>query len=78
MRMPPKHARQVLMKVIDLCSDPMPSDAEMLKGTKETFYRATSGEYRIIYRVVGDILEVALIEARNDDESYKKMKRKGL
>jgi mRNA interferase RelE/StbE len=78
MRMQPKHARQVLMKLLDLCVDPSPLDSKLLKGTTGEFQRVDSGEYRIIYRVHGELLHVALIGKRNDDEVYKEMKRRDL
>lgn len=34
------------------------------------------GEYRIVYHVEDQILEILLIEKRNDSEVYKKLKRK--
>lgn len=76
--MQPKHARQVLLKVLDLCANPRPADSKNLKGTTGDFLRADVGEYRIIYRVEGDALKVVLVGKRNDDEVYKEMKRRGL
>ena len=76
--MQPKHARQVLMKLLDLCGDPFPINSKPLKGTTAEFLRVDSGEYRIIYRVSGNLLVVELIGKRNDDEVYKEMRRKKL
>ena len=72
-KMQPKHARQVLLKIIALCRDPDPPDSIRLKGSPEFYRRADSGEYRIIYRVEGDSLEVHLIGKRNDDEVYRRL-----
>jgi mRNA interferase RelE/StbE len=33
------------------------------------------GEYRVIYRISGDTVEVLLVGKRNDDEVYKDWKR---
>jgi len=72
MAMQPKHARQVLMKLLDLCGIPTPADAKVLKGTTGDFLRADIGE------AAGDVLFVPLIGKRNDDEVYKEMKRRRL
>jgi mRNA interferase RelE/StbE len=45
-----------------------------LKGY--SYYRADVGEYRIVYQVEEQTLEILLIEKRNDDEIYKQLKRK--
>ena len=70
-----KHAKQVLIKILDLCQDPEPPDSCALKGG-EGYRRADMGEYRIIYRVTSDTLEVPLIGKRNDDEVYRRLARK--
>jgi mRNA interferase RelE/StbE len=75
-KMQPKHARQVLLKIIALCRNPNPPDSIALKGSPESYRRADSGEYRIIYRVDGDSLEIHLIGKRNDDEVYRRFGRK--
>ena len=45
--------------------NPEPHDSKELLGYP--FSRADIGEYRIVYRVEGDILRVAFIGKRNDD-----------
>ncbi len=71
-----KYAKQVLLKILDLCRDPQPHDSSRLKCPDEGYRRANIGEYRIIYRVVGDTLEVLLIGKRNDDEVYRRFARR--
>lgn len=70
----PKQFRQVVRKVFSLMEDSKIGDAKPLHGYP--FWRADIGEYRIIYRVEGDILKIALIDKRNDDEVYKKLRRR--
>jgi len=36
----------------------------------EPFRRATNGEYRIIYHVDGDVLQIIAVGRRNDDSIY--------
>jgi len=53
--------------------NPKPGDARPLRG--HPFWRADVGEYRIVYRIEQDTLKVALVDKRNDDEVYKKLRR---
>ena len=73
-----KQAGQISVKVFDLLKNPLPNDSESLRGTAGEFRRVDVGEFRIVYRVVEDQLEIPLVGRRNDDEIYKQVKRKGL
>ena len=72
-QLPPKQFRQVANKVFGLMENPEPNDSKALIGYP--FRRADIGEYRIVYRVEDDILKVALIGKRNDDDVYRQLKR---
>ena len=69
----PKQFRQVVRKILDLMGNPKPGDAKPLHGYP--FWRVDVGEYRIVYRIEQNTLKVALVDKRNDDEVYKKLKR---
>ena len=69
----PKRFRQVVKKVFSLLENPRPADSKPLHGYH--FLRADIGEYRIIYRVEENCLKVAIVDKRNDDEVYKKLRR---
>ena len=73
---PPKQARQLVGKVEELAreQDP-PPDAKKLTG--HPFWRATAGEYRIIYDFSAETLWVVTIGKRNDDEIYRKLRQMG-
>ena len=71
-----KHAGQIALKILALLSDPTPPDVKPLKGKLGVYLRADSGEYRIIYRIEANELQVILIGKRNDDEVYKELGRK--
>jgi len=73
-----KQAGQISLKIFDLLKNLTPSDSEVLRGTAGGFRRADVGEFRIVYRVVDESLEIPLVGRRNDDEIYKQVKRKGL
>ncbi|MFN9174042.1 MAG: type II toxin-antitoxin system RelE family toxin [Synechocystis sp.] len=72
----PKIAAQIAKKVLSLNLDPFPADHKALKGYPG-YYRVDSGEFRIVYshNPKTDTLEIILVDKRNDDEVYKKLKR---
>jgi mRNA interferase RelE/StbE len=71
--LPLKQAKQIAVKIVELRNNPYPHDSILLKGYP---YRRTDiGEYRIIYHVEAEILQILIIGKRNDDEVYKQLKR---
>jgi mRNA interferase RelE/StbE len=69
-----KVARQLLVKIVELASDPRPPDHIQIKEG----YRVDSGEYRIYYEIDDrqHVVTVRVVGLRNDDAVYKKLKRK--
>jgi mRNA interferase RelE/StbE len=65
----PKHAKQVALKITELCSDPLPQDSSQLRGYD--YKRVNVGEYRIIYTFDEETLFLIFIGKRNDNEVYK-------
>lgn len=76
-QVPSKQGRQLAMTLEFLRVNPFPQDSKKLKGTLD-YHRVDMGEYRVIYRVDTEIKTViiAFIGKRNDNEVYKKFKRK--
>ncbi|MEY4746961.1 MAG: hypothetical protein RLZZ416_10 [Candidatus Parcubacteria bacterium] len=72
-KLPPKQEGQIGRKLAELLTVPFPQDAKRVKGMD--WYRVDIGEYRIVYNVRGNVLDVPLIGKRNDDEVYKRLKR---
>jgi len=72
-KLPDKHAKQVATKISAMRTNPYPQDSLKLKGY--SYHRADVGEYRIIYSVEEQTLEILLINKRNDDQIYKQLKR---
>jgi mRNA interferase RelE/StbE len=70
----PKQFRQVATTLFRLLQDPEPQDSAALTGYP--FRRVDIGEYRIVYRVDGDLLRVPLIGKRNDDAVYRRLPRR--
>ncbi len=72
-KLPVKQFRQIVLAILDLSKDPRPNDVRQLKGYSG-FYRKDIGEYRIIFRIDGDSLKIAIVGKRNDDDVYKRFK----
>jgi len=72
--LPPKQFRQVVLRIFDLLREPLAADTLALRGNAD-FRRADIGEYRIIYRLEAEVVKVALVGKRNDDEVYRRFKR---
>lgn len=73
--LPAKHARQLAIKLQQLRIEPEPQDSALLRGGAVPYRRADPGEYRIIYRVEADVLQIVLVGKRNDDEVYRILRR---
>lgn len=71
--LPPKQFRQVVTAVLRLLRDPFPHDSRKLQG--HPYHRIDVGEYRVVYRAEDDLVSVALIGKRNDDEVYRHLAR---
>ena len=72
---PAKHFKQVVTKVLSLTQDALPPDSKQLQGY-QGLYRIDSGEYRVIYRLRDDAVEILIVGKRNDDEVYRLLARK--
>lgn len=71
--LPAKQFKQLVNAVFSLLKNPTPHDSQVLKGYP--YRRVDCGEYRIIYQIEANELQVILIGKRNDDDVYKKLKR---
>lgn len=72
----PKHARQIAHKIQALRENPEPPDTISMQGKASAYRRADVGEYRIVYRVEGDTLKLAVLGKRNDADIYRQLGRK--
>jgi len=73
--LPPKHAKQVASKIMQLLDNARPNDSENISGYKN-IYRVTSGEYRVIYMFSPEDVRVLVVGPKNDDSVYKSFERK--
>lgn len=65
-----KQCKQVAIKMLSLLRDPRPNDSEQLKGSAK-YRRVDIGEYRIIYDVQDNVIQILAIGPRNDGAVYK-------
>jgi mRNA interferase RelE/StbE len=72
--LPVKQARQIAEKLQALVADPSSLPSEQLRGYAP-MRRLRAGEFRIIYVIEGEVVQVRLIGKRNDDEIYKALGR---
>jgi mRNA interferase RelE/StbE len=66
-----KQYRQVVSGIFGLLANPEPHDSQQLRGASRGERRLDVGEYRVIYAVNGETVEVLVIGKRNGDEVYK-------
>ncbi|MCC8372322.1 MAG: toxin [Rickettsia endosymbiont of Pseudomimeciton antennatum] len=71
-----KQARQIVVKIKELSQTGHVQDSKILQGTKRSYFRVDSGEFRIIYQHQNSELLIVLIGRRNDDEIYKLFSKK--
>ena len=72
-KLPGKHEKQILTKIVLLAENPNQHDVEKLNGFSEC--RADVGECRIIFNADAEWLRIPLIGRRNDSDVYKKLRR---
>lgn len=65
-----------MRKILSLLVDPLPPDSQQLQGFGPELRRTDIGEYRIVYQSDDSTVAVVVVGKRNDDEVYKKLKRK--
>ncbi len=71
--LPLKQKRQIFHKLKSLRENPFPNDSKKLKGFP--CHSVSSGEFRIVYLVENEMLEIISIAKRNDDDLYKFLHR---
>ncbi len=69
-----KPARQVYEKTLALTSEPRPASSTELKGFRG-YLRLRVGDFRVIYKILHDDIEVVVIDNRADDEVYRHLER---
>lgn len=70
--LPQKHVSQITRKIISLQRNEFPQDCKHLSGYPG-HYRVDSGEYRIVFKIVKDVINVVLINKRNDGVVYRNL-----
>ena len=71
-KLPSEVMARIVGKTKALAEDPFPSDAKKLRGEKGK-YRLRVGDYRIVYTVDTEMLEIDLIYARHRKDVYRNL-----
>jgi mRNA interferase RelE/StbE len=69
-----KPARQVYERILGLCEDPKPQNAKPLVAHKG-LWRMRVGDFRVIYSIEDNRVNIVIVDRRNDDEVYKRIER---
>lgn len=72
LKLQPKFFKQVMSKILCLIDNPKPQDYKLLQGFSD-LYRVTQGEFRIIYQIKEENIEILRVGKRNDDEVYENL-----
>jgi mRNA interferase RelE/StbE len=72
--LPAKQARQIAEKLLALAADPSAIPSEQLRGYAP-MRRLRAGEFRIIFALEDEIVQVRLTGKHSDDEIYKMFER---
>jgi len=66
-----KQYKQVGGAIFRLLKEGHPHDSKALRGARYDERRVDCGEYRIVYAIHDDIVEILVIGKHNDDEVYR-------
>ena len=63
--------KAVLVTVEGLATNPYPPNTKKLKGSDKAYFRARTGDYRIIYEVRNQELIISIIEVGHRKDIYR-------
>lgn len=69
-----KPARQIYEKMFALGQDPRPQNSTPLVAYKG-YRRMRVGDFRVIYFIGTELINIVLVDARGDDEVYRSLDR---
>jgi mRNA interferase RelE/StbE len=70
---PKKQRGQISNKIDRLKDDPFPQTSRKLQGIADT-YRIDSGDYRVLYQVVWNVLTVTVVKVGNRKDVYRNLR----
>ncbi|WP_250482094.1 type II toxin-antitoxin system RelE/ParE family toxin [Caballeronia sp. NCTM5] len=70
-----KQYRQVVSAVLGLLTNPEPHDSQAMRGASRGERRLDVGEYRVVYAIASDVVEILVVGKRNDGDVYKQWER---
>jgi mRNA interferase RelE/StbE len=70
-----KQYRQVVSAILGLLTNPEPHDSQQMRGASRGERRLDVGEYRVVYAIAGETIEILVVGKRNGDEVYRLWER---
>ncbi len=70
-KLPVRDRERVEQRIATLADDPRPSQSRRLVGTETGVYRLRQGDYRIVYEVDDDALEVTVTRVAHRRDVYR-------
>ncbi len=70
-KIPDDICRKILARIQLLGQDPFPPGSKKLENYSPATYRIRQGVYRIVYRVIDDIVEVRVIKVGHRRDIYR-------
>lgn len=68
--LPLRDYQKLVKSIYQLASDPFPSGFKKLKTSEDDYYRIRVGNYRIIYQVNNNELEILIIKVGHRKDVY--------
>lgn len=65
-----KDQKRVIKRIQSLSTDPRPSESKKLSGEEK--YRIRQGDYRILYEIRDDVIQVIVVRIAHRREVYRK------
>lgn len=60
-RLPGNMRQRIRRAIAHLCENPRPPESKQMEGELSAFYRMRLEEYRIIYRIDDDIVQIEIV-----------------
>jgi len=69
-KLPKNEIKKILLKIEELSEDPRPNGVKALQGNFKGLYRIRSGNYRVVYQIKDDVLEILVVRIAHRGQIY--------
>lgn len=71
-KIPRREQIRIRIRIDELSQEPRPADVKKIQGD-ENLYRIRAGNYRILYRIFDQKIEILILDVDHRKDIYKKM-----